>query len=224
MMFRIYHADNIEWLTTFNEGGLQLINTMKYKSFSSRDFFDPLTKAVFDVAVSDPPYGINKAGEDWDNKFQVEWYKLTKRCSSAVVIITGSAQFREVVNLVGDDYVDAIFARNLNGMTFSPIGFGNILVATVTGKIKAGKTFFEFVVKGDKPDHPSPKPLDYMLKLIERTTKEGDWVFDPFMGSGTTGVACHRLGRHFVGIECVEKYFNLAVDRLNEEDSQLKLF
>lgn len=175
-----------------------------------------------DAVITDPPYGIGKA--EWDNDFSIEWYQDARRIGLFTITITGSAQLKQVIPMVGDDFIDVIAARNLNGMTFTPLGFGNWLSAVVAGeKIKRGMTFFEFVVNGDKPDHPSPKPIDYMRKLIERTTEEGDTILDPFMGSGTTGVACVQTGRNFIGIEIDPDYFAIAERRIKEAQMQPRL-
>ena len=166
-----------------------------------------------DFVITDPPYGINKA--EWDGEFPTAWYQACKQLAKTIIIITGSSQLKITIPLVGEDFVDVIAARNLNGMTFSPLGFGNWLAAVVAGeKTKQGVTFFEFVVKGEMPNHPSPKPIDYMRKLIARCTEPGDLVLDPFMGSGTTGVACTELGRRFIGIELSAEYFAMAESRI----------
>lgn len=65
--------------------------------------------------------------------------------------------------------------------------------------------------------HPTIKPIDITEKLIRNSSKPNDIVLDPFMGSGTTGVACKRLNRNFIGIELNEKYFQVAQDRINGE-------
>jgi predicted methyltransferase len=175
-----------------------------------------------DAVITDPPYGIGKA--EWDIAFPTEWYTDAIRICKTVITITGSSQLKDVIPMVGDDFIDVIAARNLNGMTFTPLGFGNWLSAVVSGvKPKRGITFFEFVVKGDMPDHPSPKPIDYMRKLIERTTNEGDTILDPFMGSGTTGVACVQTGRNFIGIEIDSDYFKIAERRIKEAQMQPRL-
>ncbi len=62
--------------------------------------------------------------------------------------------------------------------------------------------------------HPTQKPIELIEKLITDSTKKGDTVLDPFMGSGTTGVACKNTDRKFIGIEIQEKYFNIAKNRL----------
>lgn len=62
--------------------------------------------------------------------------------------------------------------------------------------------------------HPTQKPVQLMEDLISRHSNVGDTVLDPFMGSGTTGVACQNLGREFIGIEKDAGYFAAAQDRL----------
>ena len=62
--------------------------------------------------------------------------------------------------------------------------------------------------------HPTQKPVYVMKWLLERLTNEGDLILDPFMGSGSTGVACMNLNRKFIGIELDEKYFNIAKERM----------
>jgi len=72
-----------------------------------------------------------------------------------------------------------------------------------------------FKIDGYKPNHPSPKPLSCMKKLIDRISEKGQSVLDPFMGSGTTGVACKELGRNFIGIEISPEYFKIAKRRID---------
>jgi len=63
--------------------------------------------------------------------------------------------------------------------------------------------------------HPTAKPIPLMEYLIKTYTNECDTVLDNCMGSGTTGVACKKTGRHFIGIEKDEKYFEIAVNRVS---------
>lgn len=72
--------------------------------------------------------------------------------------------------------------------------------------------------------HPTPKPEDLMLEWIEDFTDEGETILDPFMGSGTTGVAAVKLGRKFIGIEIEPKYFDIACRRISEALKQPDLF
>jgi DNA modification methylase len=64
--------------------------------------------------------------------------------------------------------------------------------------------------------HPCPIPLELAEKIIKSTTKEGDTVFDPFMGSGTIGIACKKLNRHFIGCDIDASYCELAKKRIND--------
>lgn len=66
--------------------------------------------------------------------------------------------------------------------------------------------------------HPTQKPVSLMEYLIRTYTNEGDTVLDNCMGSGTTGVACIRTGRKFIGIEKDEKYFEIARNRILKEE------
>lgn len=73
-------------------------------------------------------------------------------------------------------------------------------------------------------DHPCPKPLLFTEWLVERASLDGETVLDPFMGSGTVGVACARLTRKFIGIEIELQYFELACRRIETEQRQGHLF
>ena len=74
------------------------------------------------------------------------------------------------------------------------------------------------------PFHPTQKPLKVLKHIVKIASNEGDVVFDPFMGLGSTGVAALSLGRAFIGIEIDEKYFAAAERRLKATSSKLKLF
>lgn len=70
---------------------------------------------------------------------------------------------------------------------------------------------------GGKNIHDTEKPVELMKILIENSSKEGDTVLDPFMGSGSTGIACKQTNRKFIGIEIDEQYFKIAEERINEK-------
>ena len=83
-------------------------------------------------------------------------------------------------------------------------------------------------VKG-KYKHPAMFPLELAKDQIKTWSNEGDTIFDPFMGSGTTGVACKLLDRNFIGIEIVNKYYEIAEDRIENtqkepEEIQMNIF
>jgi DNA modification methylase len=71
--------------------------------------------------------------------------------------------------------------------------------------------------------HPTQKPVRLLSWLIENYTKEGDTILDPFMGSGTTGVAAMRTGRNFIGIEMDAVYFAIAEERIKNAAGEIIL-
>lgn len=71
--------------------------------------------------------------------------------------------------------------------------------------------------------HPTQKPLALMTHLVKLFTNENDWVLDFTMGSGSTGVACVKNNRNFIGIELNEKYFNIAKDRIEGKTPEKEL-
>lgn len=72
--------------------------------------------------------------------------------------------------------------------------------------------------------HPTEKPIPLMRELLGDFTNAGQTILDPFMGSGTTGVACAKMGRKFIGIELDKKYFDVACERIEKAYAQGDMF
>jgi len=70
--------------------------------------------------------------------------------------------------------------------------------------------------------HPTQKPVALMQQIIEDLTDTGETILDPFAGSGTTGVACLRTGRRFIGIEIDEHYAAIAAKRLARAEADVR--
>jgi DNA modification methylase len=77
--------------------------------------------------------------------------------------------------------------------------------------------------KPEERYHPTQKPLALMLWVLENYTNEGNTIFDPFMGSGTTGVACVQTGRNFIGCEIDPGYFEIAKKRIEAAQLQIRM-
>jgi site-specific DNA-methyltransferase (adenine-specific) len=73
-------------------------------------------------------------------------------------------------------------------------------------------------------DHPTGKPVDMVSSWVTRFTERNKTILDPFMGSGTTGVAAIQMGRKFIGIERESKYFDIACKRIEQAVAQGQLF
>lgn len=82
---------------------------------------------------------------------------------------------------------------------------------------KKDDNIWEFAVAQNKTKHPAVFPVELPLRHIQSWSNDGDVVFDPFMGSGTTGVACKNLNRNFIGIELDKNYFNIAKERIEKD-------
>ena len=99
-----------------------------------------------------------------------------------------------------------LFFRKGKGIRINKCGTADILnVPNIKAKGEDGKNL-----------HDTEKPVELMKILIENSSKENDIVLDPFMGIGSTGVACINTNRSFIGMELDECYFNIATNRIQE--------
>lgn len=79
------------------------------------------------------------------------------------------------------------------------------------------KNVFVYSITHKQTKHPTEKPLALIELIVAVSSNAGDLVVDPFMGSGTTAVACQRLGRNFLGFEIKPEYIKMAEERLNRD-------
>jgi len=180
-----------------------------------------------DAVVTDPPYGIRKA--EWDETFPTAWMENLQ--SDRLALMPGiwnlPACPRQIAAM---KYRWTLAGHLTNGMTRGCVGFGNWIACLLysadgVSLHRLDGDVRDFAVGTEpKPNHPSPKPLPYMLWIVGRITDPGMLVLDPFMGSGTTGVACAQLGRRFIGIEIEPRYFEIACRRIEDAQRQGRLF
>ena len=95
--------------------------------------------------------------------------------------------------------------------------------ATKNGTGETSKGMERFTTS-KKNNHPTTKPVKLMSYIITLFTREGDWVLDPFLGSGTTGVASKLIGRNFIGIEREQEYMDIINERLSVSREDLIKF
>jgi DNA modification methylase len=81
---------------------------------------------------------------------------------------------------------------------------------------------FQCTEAAEKNGHPCPKPIGLWTKVLHRVSLEGETILDPFAGSGTTGVACLRTNRRFIGIEIDEHYAAIAAKRLARAEADVR--
>lgn len=99
-----------------------------------------------------------------------------------------------------------LFFRKGKGLKINNCGTSDILsIKNIKTKGEDGKNL-----------HDTEKPVELMKILVENSSKEGEIVIDPFMGVGSTGIACRTLNRKFIGCELDENYFYIAKNRIEE--------
>ena len=181
------------------------------------------TLARADAIITDPPYGVEFRGEDWDREVPKVAVELPSMCERVAIIMGATAiwQFPE------PKWV-ACWARPASSSRSKVGGFSHWSPILLYGDIKLPVDFnsWHAIANAYPPGfgHPSPKPLCVMRWLVREVVDEGKTILDPFMGSGTTGVAAVQLGRRFVGIEVDQKYYDLARRRISDALARPDLF
>jgi hypothetical protein len=201
-----------------------------------------------DVLITDPPYGVlssptggshgtgGKHGLVRDNyatyddtyaNFYSTVVPILRASLARVVraaVFTGPhIQEQPKAPVTGGVYMPSGSGRHVWGFkTLSPILFYGHAPNLHHGA--RGKTTLESAAVAEQNGHPCPKPLAWMRWLVALCSLPGETVFDPFMGSGTTGEACVEYGRPFVGIEIDAGYFATACARIEAATRQGRLF
>jgi DNA modification methylase len=185
------------------------------------------TLGTVDAVVTDPPYGVGFKGEGWDGSVPFEWLGLARSVSKRVVFTTAPLTLWDYP---APDWL-AVCARPGATARTAQGGFNHYIAVMVYGvKFSVDMRYMPPVANLAAREyelgfaHPSPKPLQLMKWLVDESSSKGEVVCDPFMGSGTTGVACSQEGREFVGIEREPKYFELACRRIEQAQRQESLF
>ena len=183
-----------------------------------------------DAVITDPPYGIGFKYESHDDN-EDGWRALM---NSAVPICRDHGRFVVMPNCrmqaMGwwfenhrPDWIIAWYKGSPGHL--SKIGFNDWEPHLCWGKpAQQMHDHFQTPLVIDSNGHPCPKPVAYANWLVGKSTKFGQSVTDPFMGSGTTGVACMNLGRKFIGIEIDPKYFDIACERIENAQRQQRMF
>jgi site-specific DNA-methyltransferase (adenine-specific) len=136
-------------------------------------------------------------------------------------LLGGGLIYRRTIPWVKPDAMPSLHGR-WPGQAFESIVLAQEQGATpcpIGGKAIYYETTRKREGRGDRP-HPTVKPLELMLELVADFTDPGDLICDPFSGSGTTGVACTRLGRRFIGWEKDPAYFEIACRRLRGDEAK----
>jgi site-specific DNA-methyltransferase (adenine-specific) len=183
-----------------------------------REILPALPKA--DAVVTDPPYGVYAVGGSWGNKKDLAWDKKPATNVKDVVAM-GDASI-----VWGGNYFELPPSRgwlvwykrdsNLSAadceLAWTSMDMNCRLIDQSIAATNA-----------ERCGHPTQKPLAVMEWCLS-FLPTAQTILDPYMGSGTTGVACANLGKQFVGIEIERKYFDMACTRISAAYAQGRLF
>ena len=196
--------------------------------------FEPPQKRVVGrkekiALITDPPYGINAARtrnsakdgwvdygcDGWDLERPPREIFDAMREASDIQIIWGGNYFTDYLP-PSQKWLS--WDKGQDGFSLADFELA------WTSENKACRRFHyaRSLALKDGKQHPTQKPLALMRWCIEQV--DAPVILDPFMGSGTTGVACAQLGRKFTGIEREQKYFDIACERISRAQAQGKLF
>jgi site-specific DNA-methyltransferase (adenine-specific) len=186
-----------------------------------------------DAVITDPPYGMN-----WNGKVTVGKNghgKKGQRFGHYGVTIANDDKpfdpspflgFKTVIMFGYNHFADKLPKGTLwVWLKRYDDGFEKYLSDAEIAWMNRGHGIYckrstEMQATANQRTHPTQKPVEIMKWLIEKNTNGSDTILDPFMGSGTTGIACIRTGRKFIGIEISPEYFEIAKERIKIELQQ----
>lgn len=185
------------------------------------EFMRTMSDKSVDAVITDPPY------LEGDFSFMLpELERISKR----VLLTPGKIEsFNWIARKKPTwEYCWKTNTKSLGGASTFHIGFEPILSYGFPITPPANDVF-DYPIQSDTTNpggkgHPWPKPINLIKSFVGYWSKPGDTIFDPFMGSGTTGVACVQLGRNFIGCEIDPDYFAIAEKRIRDAQQQPNLF
>ena len=180
----------------------------------------------FDLAIVDPPYGldINLSGTHFKKKYEIkQWDKETpsneyfielKRVSKNQIVWGGNYFLDRLGNCKCFIIWDKKIAED---MSFA-------MCEMAWTSFKNGAKIYKTTAMQDNRIHPTQKPVALYKWILSKYANEGDKILDTHLGSGSIAIACHDLGFDLTACELDTDYFNAAMKRLSDHQLQIKLF
>lgn len=183
-----------------------------------------------DAVVTDPPYGLgdwnnrgSNSGGPFDSNQTQEW---DKPVDAELMTLVQDAGTHKII--WGANYLLDHLGRSKQMLVWNKgirkMHFNDCEIAWCSQWREASRMFDMHPSSAGTKEHPTQKPLALMKWCLELLPSDSETILDPFMGSGTTGVAAVQMGRNFIGIEREPKYFDIACKRIEEAQRQGDLF
>jgi site-specific DNA-methyltransferase (adenine-specific)/modification methylase len=204
------------------------------------DCRDLIGSVEADCAITDPPYGVG-LGVAGDNQGRGSYASFEDTPENVAAICVPAIRscierfprtvltpgVRNVFLYPKPTHMGSFYYPAASGC--NPWGFSCWQPILYYGKDPYGGTgskpdSYYSTEQAEKNGHPCPKPIRQMKWLVGRASLDTETVFDPFMGSGTTGVAAVQLGRKFIGCEIEPAYFDIACKRIEDAQRQGDFF
>lgn len=201
------------------------------------DILPQLPEGCVDLCLTDPPYGILGGAKEigganivkpktypemvWDYEPFSEEQLYACRSASINQIIFGYNHFSDIMPKCSGPIVWDKACQNGWNDTFAD---GEMAWTSFNRPLKIYRLLWKGALRSERNIervHPTQKPQTLMQWILDDYSEAGQLVLDPFLGSGTTAVACKRLGRKFIGIEISETYAAIARDRIMAESKGL---
>ena len=215
---KIYNADCLEGMKHIPDGSVDLIVTdppylMNYKTKHRKDKTHRFNKVI-----------LNDDNEQLITDYVKECYRVLKDDTAMYLFCSSNKVdfFKRELEKTFNIKNMIIWVKNNHTAGDLQSAFGRkyeILFLVNKGRRKFnGKRLTDIWeyprVSGNSQLHQNQKPLELIIECIEKHSNVGDVVFDGFMGSGTTAIACMETGRNYIGFELDEYYFNVAQERI----------
>lgn len=189
----------------------------------------------FDLAIVDPPYGINRSGQTKITckkpKHNRKYFENKQWDSSTPNEDYFNELFRVSKNQViwGANYFTQYIPRSMGWIVWDKgqydlsMSDGELAFSSFERALRIFNKNRSALAK-EGTIHPTQKPVALYTWLLDKYAKPGDLILDTHLGSGSIAIACHNLGFDLVGYELDQDYFQAAKHRLEEHQKQLRLF
>jgi len=179
----------------------------------------------FDLAIVDPPYGIdiNSSGTHFKEKYEVkdwdkntpydEYFKELMRVSKNQIIWGGNYFLDRLGNCKCFIIWDKKIAED---MSFA-------MCEMAWTSFKNGAKIYKTTAMQQNRIHPTQKPVKLYEWLLMNYAKEGDKILDTHLGSGSIAIACHNLGYDLTACELDKEYYEASINRINQHKAQLRI-